>query len=142
MRTILLWFLLFLAVFSYCLISEYRSQNCTSSTCENLAPLPEGTDTKEEINQKIAAGTRIVYQTVEWRKSLMVAILSVLFIVVISMYYKSTTWSYTKTGFPRGIDLAIPLLTVFITVYFGLTYLQESFWKPIAIKIREAAEDI
>lgn len=141
MRTMLFWFLLFLAVFSYCLISEFRSQDCTTS-CENLVPLPEGTDTKEEINQKIASGTRILYQSVDWRKAMMVAIASVIFIVFVSLYYKNTRWAFTKTKFPRGIDLAIPLLTVFIAVYFGFMYLQDSFWKPIAIKIREAAEDI
>lgn len=130
-----LWIPLLLLIFIYCVISEIRSQDCLE-TCENQAPEPLPTDTPDELKEKIAEGTRILYQTVEWRKAMAVAVLSIFFILLIFPLFFIKPFI-----FPRGIDISIALLTVFIISYLLIfVYLQEHFWKPIGIQIREASE--
>lgn len=139
--TLLLWILIFFIILAYCLWSEDRSQNCVE-TCINQAPVALPSDTPVELKEKIREGTMTIYNTVDWRKAMIIAVSSIFFILIIAFLFKwPLSWSFSKGSIsPRGIDLVIALLTVFIISYFAFIFMQERFWKPISIQIREAAD--
>lgn len=139
---LLLWLAFFLVIFYYCVRSEILGQDCVKE-CLNQAPEPLLTDTEEELREKITKGTRIIYQTVEWRKALCLSILIVLFIFFLGYWWKwKMPWrKYSFDGiYPRGIEVIVAMLVLFVFLYFAFSWLQEHFWKEIAIKVRETSE--
>jgi len=138
---LVIWILLFVGVFAYCIRSEILGQDCQKS-CLNIAPSVVGGETEAQLREKIAKGTRIVYQTVEWRKALCLAILIVLFMFLFGIYMRwNMPWKAKTNGMiPRGIDMMIPMLFVFIFLYVAFSFMQERFWMPIALKVRETSD--
>lgn len=155
MNFIILFYILFyITVLLYCIISEIRSQDCITE-CENQAPnYKEG----ENIHELIAEGTRTLYETVFWRRAFIIALLVIGLILFI--YWLQFSNFQTSNGsrlkdqrkqivkskgskdiyFPRGIDLSIAILFIFLVVYFIFMFIEENFWKPIGIQIRNVSQ--
>lgn len=133
---ILIYTLFYIAVLCYCIISEIRSQDCID-TCENQAPTYQAGDDLHDI---IAEGTQTLYETVFWRRAFIVALIIVgLAVLCAIIFHWDHNWAQ-NSGVPRGIDLAIAILFIFLVVYFIFMFIEDNFWKPIGIQIRNASQ--
>lgn len=113
----------------YTVWSEIRSQDCRGS-CENQAPVPAPGATPEEILAEIRDGTRVLYNSVDWRKSMFVAIVAWLGLYAL----------YKEARNVEGIYVAVGLLSVFLGTYLAFTWIQERYWKPLSQNIYSASQ--
>lgn len=138
---VLLYILFYLIVLAYCIISEVRSQDCVNS-CENEAPTVDPSDPPDVIKEKISDGTQVLYETVYWRRAFIGALLIAGFVIILAILFgwKENWVNEGGTLMPRGIDVSIAILIIFLVVYFIYMFIEDNFWRPIGINIRNASE--
>src|SRR5690606_11381178 len=111
-------------------------------TCENEAPTVDPSDPPDVIKEKIAEGTQVLYETVYWRRAFIVGLLISGFVIILAILFgwKRSWINEGGTIMPRGIDVAIGILIIFLVVYFIYMFIEDNFWRPLGIKIRDASQ--
>jgi len=142
LNNIAIWPLIVIVVLVYLIWSEYGSQDCRRQNCNNRARIvyvedrydlsgvghrKEMVDSDEEIIDKISDNLMLNHTIVTWRRSIIVAILAAIIILLI----------FCKE-FPHGFTVLLTILIIFMAVQISANWFQAHWWLFNDYRIEES----
>lgn len=118
------WPLIIIGIVTYLVWTEYGSQDCRQQNCNNRAEIIYPEDSISEIIKKISANLSKNHAIVEWRRSLLVAIIVGLILLFIFC-----------PRFPDGFTVLITIFLIFFVVHFVSVWFSVHWWKMNDYKI-------
>ena len=97
--------------------SEDRSQNCRDKICINTTPSAQVDDHPHDIIDKSAETLRRNQITVDWRRSMLIAMV----VAIVTVPFILKKW-------PTSRQMVIATMVIFIVAYISCVWMQERWW--------------
>ncbi len=126
------WPIVIIVIVAVIVWTEYGSQDCRNQTCNNRSQPTEPSDTNSQMIDKIISDVRKNHTQVGWRRSMFVAIIATLGIILV--LYRCTVVS--------GFVFFIIATFIFISVYFASAWFHSHWFMFNDAKIEQALLDL
>lgn len=121
------WVIIILAIFVYLVGIEIKSQSCNNRVCNNQTPPATENDSLRKNIDKTIETLRKQHTLVSWRRSLIIAFVVCIPIVLL-----------LRSKFPNGEEFFVVGLIIFTIVYFGIVLFQTFWWRANNTKIEKS----
>ncbi len=122
-----IWPLIIIGIVTYLVWTEYGSQDCRQQNCNNQAEIIHPQDSISEMIRKISNNLSKNHAIVEWRRSLLAAI--VIGLIVLFIFCPR---------FPDGFTVLVTIYLIFFLVHFSSVWLSTHWWKTNDDKIEKS----
>ncbi len=126
-----IWPLIIIGIITYLVWTEYGSQDCRHQNCNNRADIIYPEDSISEVMKKISNNLSKNHAIVEWRRSLLAAIVIGLIILFIFCPH-----------FPDGFTVLVTIFLIFFVVHFSSVWLSTHWWKTNDDKIEKSLRNL
>lgn len=126
-----IWPLILIGIVAYLVWTEYGSQDCRQQSCNNRAELIYPEDSIPDIIDKISSNLSKNHSIVDWRRSLLIAIL--LGLIVLFIFCPK---------FPDGFTVFITISLIFLIVHLSSVWFSVHWWKMNDYKIDDCLKEL
>lgn len=126
------WPILVVVLTVFLIWGEDRSQNCLDKPCQHSAPLPDIKDKPVDLIDKAISGLYLNHTLVDWRRSLLVALLIGLLLFFI----------LNLSNIPTGAEYFTVVLVIFLGIYLSCGYFLWIWFMPKDQEIIDGLLDI
>ena len=113
-------------IIAFLIWAEDRSQNGLNKPCQHSCPTFSSNDTMEDKIDKLIRTINLNHTVVEWRRSLLVAIICGLFIMII---LRTINNECSLNG------IFVVILVIFLILYMSSGYIYWSWFEPMDRKM-------
>lgn len=134
--TFLIFLIIAVVLIYFCIWSEKSSQDCKdiNHPCINSTPVVNINDSTIEAIEKIIETNRKNFNSVGWRRSMIVALIATLIILILALIGSFDPLERLLGFLPNekvnGVRIFLIVVLIFTLVYLSTVYLQNCWWAP------------